>query len=712
MTERETKYRVNWRTRHAAVLFVSLALFCLCQAARAQGTVAWGYNADGQLGNGTFTRTDTPVQVIGLTGVTTIAAGNHHSLALKSDGTVWAWGQNLFGQLGNGTFTTLTITTPYDGINTPVQATGLTGVTAIAAGVQHSLALKNDGTVWAWGYNFYGQLGNGTFTTIDPSGVNTPVQVTGLTGVKAVAAGGYHSLALKNDGTVWAWGYNLYGQLGNGTYTNTSPFGIVTPVQVIGLTGVTAIAGGGYNSLALNSDGTVWVWGGNDQGQLGNGTYTTTKPFGIDTPVQVIGLTGVTAIAGGFGQILALKSDSTVWDWGSNLDGELGIGTYTTTSPPGINTPVQVIGLTGVTAIAAGGGQSLALQNTSPTGCTYSLTAGSASFGVGPSIGMAGVVAGASCTWNVSGPLPAWLTITSGDSGSGNGTVNYSLLANSGSSLRSAILTIAGQVFTVSQSGQSTSDFDLSGHADVLWQDPVTGLAQIWFLGGGEGTSVLGAANLTSSNTGRIVGVGDFNRDGHPDVVWQDPVTGAAQVWFLGGTQGNELTGASVLSEGNPWRIVSVADFNGDGQPDVLWQDPISGLAQIWLLGGAQGTTIMGAANLTASNPWRIVGTGDFNSDGHPDVLWQDPVSGAVQVWYLGGAQGNMVMNAVTLTGSNSWRIAAIADFNEDGHPDVVWQDPVSGAVQVWFLGGVQGTTISGSASLSGPNIWRIVGPH
>jgi hypothetical protein len=256
------------------------------------------------------------------------------------------------------------------------------------------------------------------------------------------------------------------------------------------------------------------------------------------------------------------------------------------------------------------------------------------------------------------------------------------------------------------------ADFNGDGTDDVIWQDPVTGLAQVWFLGGAQGTNIIGAANLTASNSWRIVGVGDFNRDGHPDVVWQDPVSGAAQVWFLGGAQGNAVTGAATLSNSNSWRIMSVADFNGDGQPDVIWQDPVSGLAQIWLMGGAQGTTVTAAVNLTASNTWRIVGTGDFNQDGHPDVLWQDPVSGTTQIWYLGGAQGNVVTNAVNLTGGNTWRIAAVADFNLDGHPDVVFQDPVSGASQVWFLGGTLGTTITGTAPLSGSNLWRIAGPR
>jgi len=306
-------------------------------ALKDDGTVwAWGLNNAGQLGDGTTTNSSTPVQVSGLAGVTAIVAGNSHNLALLSDGTVWAWGDNSSGQLGNGT-TSTTAT------STPVQVSGLTGITAIAGGGLHSLALKSDGTVWAWGWNGDGQLGA---TTTESCGVvpcsSIPVQVSGLTGVIAVAAGSAHSLALKSDGTVWAWGNNIRGQLGDGSQAQKN-----APVQVSGLMGVTAIAGGGVHSLALLSDGTVWAWGSNFNGQLGNGTSGNIS----STPVQVSGLMGVTAIAAAIAtdHSFALLSDGTVWAWGNNLSGQLGDGTTIQRL-----TPVQVSSLTGVTATTAG----------------------------------------------------------------------------------------------------------------------------------------------------------------------------------------------------------------------------------------------------------------------------------------------------------------------------------------------------------------------
>jgi len=255
-------------------------------------------------------------------------------------------------------------------------------------------------------------------------------------------------------------------------------------------------------------------------------------------------------------------------------------------------------------------------------------------------------------------------------------------------------------------------DFNHDGHPDLIWQDMTSGLAQIWYLDGSQGVTLTGAANLTVANPWRIVAVADFNGDGNPDVVWQDPVSGTVQVWYMGGPGGNVITGALDIAGPNAWHVAAVADFNGDGHPDLLWQDQTSGLAQIWYMGGPQGNTFLSAVNLTLTNPWRIVGTADFDGDGHPDILWQDPVSGTTQIWYMGGSQGDVFQSAASLAGPNAWKVVAIADFNLDGHPDLVWEDPVSGSSQVWFMTGAQGTTVQGTASLSGANPWRIAGPN
>jgi len=217
-----------------------------------------------------------------------IAAGWYHGLALKSDGTVWAWGRNDRGQAGDG---------KHDesrGAGPGQRAHG-SGGDCRRCLPQSGPEQRRDGL--AWGYNSNGQLGDGSLTDR-----LTPVQASGLTGVVAIAAGGAHSLALKSDGTVWAWGLNGNGQLGDGSATNR-----LTPVPVSGLSAVMAIACGGYHSLALKSDGTVWAWGYNAFGELGDGTATSRL-----TPIAVSGLTGVVAIAAdGGNHSMALKSDGT-----------------------------------------------------------------------------------------------------------------------------------------------------------------------------------------------------------------------------------------------------------------------------------------------------------------------------------------------------------------------------------------------------------------
>ncbi|MDQ1720573.1 MAG: hypothetical protein QOI26_307, partial [Pseudonocardiales bacterium] len=291
------------------------------------GTVsAWGSNAYGQLGNGATTSSSTPVAVSSLSGVTQVGAGNYHVLAVRSDGTVAAWGLNNVGQLGDGT----TI-----GRSTPVTVAGLSGVTQVAAGglpgyAGHSVALKADGSVWTWGYGKSGQLGLGSLTS-----TGTPTKVAGLPAIVQIAASGDDTYAVGKDGSLWAWGADSYGQLGNTAASNRQP----TPIQV-NLANVKSVAAGGTHTLAVTTDGKAWAWGNNNTGQLGdNGTCGKT----CVTPVQISGLTGVIAITGGYVHSLAALSDGTMRAWGRNAEGELGDGTTTVRM-----TPVTVSGLAGI----------------------------------------------------------------------------------------------------------------------------------------------------------------------------------------------------------------------------------------------------------------------------------------------------------------------------------------------------------------------------
>ena len=283
--------------------------------------------------------------------------------------------------------------------------------TSISAGYAHTVALKQDGTVWAWGGNDYGQLGDGTQTDS-----LTPVQVRGLYNVTAIAAGGYHTVALKQDGTVWAWGDNTYGELGDGTQTDR-----LTPVQVSGLsTNVTAIAAGYLHTVAQKLDGTAWTWGSNYNGQLGDGKQTDRY-----TPVQVSGLSNVIAIAAGSAHATALKQDGTVWGWGWDFAGQLGDGT-TTDSPTPVYSNINLF---------------LCTYSFSPSNYGYSDLGGSGSINVNPSVIPP---YGGSCNWTASSS-DTWISVTSGSSGIGSGIVVYNVSPNTAGSARTGKISIGNQ---------------------------------------------------------------------------------------------------------------------------------------------------------------------------------------------------------------------------------------------------------------------------
>ena len=547
---------------------------------------AWGGNNDGQLGDGTTFNKYVPAQVVGLTNTAKVVAGVATSLALAKDGTLWAWGTNLYGQLGVGS------TTRRD---RPMQVSGLTGVVAVATRGAHSLAVKSDGTVWAWGLNNYGQLGDGTRTDR-----NTPVQVPGLSDVVDVATSQGHSLALKRDGTVWAWGDNYYGQLGNGTKTQS-----LVPVQVVGLTGVSKVAAGGASfSLAVKNDGTVWAWGSNSSGELGDGT-TMDRP----TPGGVTGISGVVNVAAGASHVLALKNDGTVWFWGDNSNCTNDGTSNSTATPIAALPPVPVVApladfsgdhlpdilwrnyATGANTVWYMNGATrtdeVALPSRADVNWTISASADFNSDGV-PDLLWRNIATGANSVWYMNGT-----TLASEAALPSQRDLNWKLVG--------------------------VGDFNLDGQPDLVWHNNATGASSVWLMNGVARSSEVELPVVAADTDWRIAAVGDLNGDGKADLLWRHTSTGDDALWLMDGTTRTSNIPLTAVVD-TTWEIVGVGDFNADGRADILWRNRTSGANSVWLMDGAtktgeltpltqptQWTTGTGTASVTPSNRTPVV---------------------------------------------------------------------------------------------------------
>ncbi len=322
-------------TRISAGTAYSMALM-------ADGTIwAWGKNSNGQLGDGTTTMSSFPARVIDtegetvLTGAVGISAGNTHSLALLADGTILAWGFNFSAQLGDGTTESSLFPIQVRGLEGNGYLTDIIGIAPHSG--QFSLVLGKDGTAWTWGYNESGVLGQNheLMHEFYPVQVKGPGGVNLLKGLVAVSSGRNHAMGLHRDGTVWSWGNNSNGQLGDGiTESKPFPVQVIAPEGVGTLKNVIALSAGAHHSLALLADGTVWAWGNNNRGQLGVSSIPNSY-----TPIQVgsaegVFLSNITAISAGDQFSLALEADGTVWVWGQNEFGQLGDSTKTNRSAP------------------------------------------------------------------------------------------------------------------------------------------------------------------------------------------------------------------------------------------------------------------------------------------------------------------------------------------------------------------------------------------
>jgi len=372
------------------------------------------------------------------------------------------------------------------------------------------------------------------------------------------------------------------------------------------------------------------------------------------------------------------------------------------------------------------------------TSCSYSISPTSASYGSGSATGTVNVTATAGCSWTAAVSSGTFLSVSSGGSGTGNGTVAYSVAANTASSSRSGALAIAGQTFTVSQSGCTyglnpasvTSDGAAANGTVSLTTQPGCGWAAasnssfiaITSAASGAGSTSVAytiAANATGSERTGTATIGgqtftvvqtvawfdalrarenaraDFNGDGRSDLLWQEIENGYLAIWGLDGHTIRSIRALSQFVPNNDWRIVGTGDFNADGKPDIVWHHRTEGWLYLWYMDGvtAVGETFLSEPRV-ADTGWRVVAVGDINGDRKPDLIWRHAANGWLAAWLM---DGRNVTSARELTPNRiadpDWEIAGLGDFNADGHNDLVWRHYGTGHVLVWYMNGLAQVT-------------------
>ena len=725
---------------------------------------AWGVGSDGMLYDGRSTfdpllpglfdplgLSNVAAVVPGLSNVIGVASDlANDTFVVKSDGTVWAWGPLVSS---NGAFNS-PWGGPFTGTLSPVQVPGLANISSIAVGSSWNsasvYAVTATGEVWAWGMDSYGQLGDNRNSN---NGVaQFPVKVQGLTNVAKIYTIDVSAFALTVDGSVWGWGDNYWGQLGDGT--NITRY---VPVQVGGLsplTGVTSLSlsdglvspntlSSSYPySVAVRADGSVWAWGDNSVGQLGDGTrvsrnapvqvlgeggqeFFTVEPailtvlvngvppnsnpsyvfanqaVGTTSAAQTMTFTNVGLVSWtGFSFLPSVGDFAQTNNCGSSLapgasctinitftPTRAGLRTVTTdmnnmgasnlSGPGGMTLTGTGVGAQAVMSSSLGFGTQKTTTTTTKTvtlsnaGST-SLTVGTpgitgAGFSLGATTCAATLAAGASCTMNVDF-APTLVQAYSG-------TLTFTGSSNPGGAPSMAL---SG---TGAATAATRGDFDGNGKADILWRNQTNGQNAIWFM---NGTTLSSAAYAPSATSDWIaVAISDFNGDGKGDILWSNPTAGLIALWTMNAQ--SIATASFISSVGSGWSVVGTGDFDGNGKVgDILWFNTQTRQLAVWLTSSAGQITSAGLIG-SIGQGWSIAGVGDFNGDGKSDILWRNTSTGANAVWLMNGtAIGTAAAIQTVLT---TWTITGVGDLNGDGKADILWRD-AGGSYAVWFMNG------------------------
>lgn len=418
-------------------------------AIKSDGTLwGWGQNSNLLgLGLGNLANQNLPIQIGTANDWMTVSAGTIHSLAIKTNGTLWSWGNGQFGQLGNGLFNSATPNV--------TQVGTATDWLKVSAGNRFSLAIKNTGTLWSWGWNFTGQLGNNTVVDL-----NLPTQVGTANNWLSIDAGDQHSLAIKTTGTLWAWGNNTFGQLGDGTNTTS-----LLPIQIGTATNWSLISGGTDHSMAIDSSNILYTWGNNANGQLGDGTNTASN---VPIPISFSSSGLVSfyiAISAGQTHSLAIRNDNTLWSTGFNNQGQLGLGNLTNT-----NVLTQVGTANNWVALSAGHTHSHAIDSNTDVWSTGRGLEGELGIGSNTAFNTLQAVA---CPTSALSTNDIKLLKAAVYPNPTNGMVSISYNLANDATVTLRITTIQGQIVQESKmdkpSGLQTDTFDLSGVTNGIY---------------------------------------------------------------------------------------------------------------------------------------------------------------------------------------------------------------------------------------------------
>ena len=366
------------------------------------------------------------------------------------------------------------------------------------------------------------------------------------------------------------------------------------------------------------------------------------------------------------------------------------------------------------------GGQTYTVSQ-SGVPCTFDVTPTSISIASAAADGTVQVTTPAACSWSTSSQSPL-LAFNGTPSRTGSGGVSFSIGPNFSTNGRSGSGMIAGRLFSVTQAGapsdagirareRARADFNGDGYSDILWQDNVNGYLAAWAMAGDHTQkTALGLSHSIADSNWRMVATGDFNGDGKPDIVWHHRLTGALYLWFMNGVNriGHSAFSIAGLSDAR-WRVVGSGDFNQDGHPDLVWQHD-TGWLGVWLF---NGTTFLGGFDMSPGqvNPqWRIAGVADLNADGKSDLLWRNSATGELGAWLMNGVTRTEYIPLDPAIVDLEWRIAAIIDINGDQTPDIVWQHDQAGWVAVWYMNGMRRIG-AGSFPVAVETNWKIAGP-